>query len=96
MRQDLAGRDPTKYLIKILAEHGTVCDVREKLCCVALDLDTEVKAAIENSDKEKTDELPDRSIITVGSKCFRCPEVRLPSFVARRPAVFTAPRSKPS
>ena len=43
-----------------------------------------MKAATESSDKEKTYELPDGNIITVGSERFRCPEVLFnPSFIGK-------------
>merc|ERR1711992_16915 len=50
----------------------------------ALDFDTEMKSASDSSDKEKTYELPDGNIITVGSERFRCPEVLFqPSFIGK-------------
>ena len=67
-----------------LEEFGRHLLCQEKLCYIALDFDSEMKAASESSDKEKTYELPDGNIITVGSERFRCPEVLFqPSFVGK-------------
>merc|ERR1712207_109921 len=67
-----------------MGEREIVRDVKEKLSYIALDHGTEMTAATESSDKEKTYELPDGNIITVGSERFRCPEVLFqPSFVGK-------------
>ena len=70
------------YLFTTIAEREIV-RAKEKLSYIALDFDTEMQAT-ESSDKEKTNELPDGNILTVGSERFRRPEVLpQPSFVGK-------------
>jgi len=85
LRIDIAGRDLTDYLMKILTERGysmstsaereIVRDIKEKLAFVAQDYQKELDGAEANTDLEKQYELPDGVILEIGAERFRCAEV---------------------
>ncbi|KAF8273145.1 actin-domain-containing protein [Lactarius quietus] len=77
-RLDIAGRDVTRYLIKLLLMRGyafnrtadfeTVREIKEKLCYVSYDLDMDTRLS-----EETTTLLPDGRVIKVGSERFEHP-----------------------
>ncbi len=84
-RLDLAGRDITEYLMRLLRQRGyalttsaekeIVRDIKEKLCYVALDPEKELRLAEKVSGMEKSYMLPDGETLTVGVERFLAPEV---------------------
>lgn len=83
-RLDVAGRDVTRYLIKLLllrgyafnrtADFETVRQIKEDLCYVGYDLELEQKLAQETTVLVEEYKLPDGRIIRVGSERFEAPE----------------------
>ena len=79
IRLDLAGRDLTEFMMKLLTETGTrfsttaekeiVKAIKEKACYVALDFEEELKS-VEPFDYE----LPDGTHIIIKDQRIRCPE----------------------
>lgn len=83
-RLDVAGRDITKYLIKLLllrgyafnhtADFDTVREIKEKLCYVAYDVEQEDRLGQETTILVEKYTLPDGREITVGPERFQAPE----------------------
>lgn len=84
LRIDLAGRDLTGWMAKLLQQRGysfttsaeleIVRDIKQQLCYVSEDYEKELAAADNNSSLEKEYELPDGQTITVAAERFQCPE----------------------
>lgn len=83
-RLDIAGRNVTRYLIKLLllrgysfnhsADFETVRIMKEKLCYVGYDVEQEQKLALETTVLVESYTLPDGRVIKVGGERFEAPE----------------------
>lgn len=83
-RLDIAGRDVTRYLIKLLlmrgyafnrtADFDTVRQIKEKLCYVSYNLDVDSRLAEDTTVLVENYTLPDGRVIKVGSERFEAPE----------------------
>jgi len=84
-RLDVAGRDITRYLNKLLllkgyafnhsADFETIRMLKEKLCYVAYDVQQELKLSQETTYVSENYTLPDGRIIKLGSERFEAPEI---------------------
>jgi len=94
LRLDLAGRDITNYLARILTERGyafttsaemeIVKDIKERLSYIAYDYEDEIEKSMTSSDIEMNYTLPDGQIISVESERFRAPEIMFkPQFIGK-------------
>lgn len=84
MRMDVAGRNVTRYLIKLLQVRGyafnrsadfeTVRQIKEKLCYCAYDVELEKKLALQTTTLVRNYTLPDGRVIKLGAERFQAPE----------------------
>jgi len=83
-RLDIAGKDITRYLIKLLllrgyafnhtADFETVRMMKENLCYIGYDVEMEQRLALETTVLVETYTLPDGRVIKVGGERFEAPE----------------------
>ena len=85
LRLNLAGRDLTHYLQRILVQRGytftssaekeIVRELKEKSCYVAVDFESEYEKSQQSDECIEQHELPDGSIMTINDERFRAAEV---------------------
>jgi actin-related protein 2 len=96
-RLDIAGRDITRQLIKLLFLRGysfnktsdfeTVRQIKEKLCYVGYDLEAEKRLALETTVLTERYVLPDGREIKVGQERFEAPEVLFQPYLVDKEGV---------
>lgn len=84
-RLDIAGRDITRYLIKLMllrgyafnhtADFETVRMMKEQLCYVAHDIEEEQRLALETTVLVESYTLPDGRVVKLGGERFEAPEI---------------------
>lgn len=84
-RIDVAGRDVTEYLQRLLRKSGytfhtsaemeVVKDIKEKLCYVAFNIEKTEKDDGDDVETDQPFKLPDGKVIQLGPEKFRAPEV---------------------
>jgi len=99
-RLDIAGRDITRYLIKLLllrgyafnhtADFDTVRQIKEKLCFTAYDIKQEEELANDTTYNVDTYTLPDGRVIRLGAERFGAPEAMFQPHLIGRDEVGVA------